>query len=284
MIKWKKIIFNRSNKITKIDNIKSFDDFSQEVESGGYKTNQNYSGKEKFFDHYFKIERYAIWSKYLKDNLNPNEKILSIASGRAINELDLISNKHNITCSDLEIPECYEASKNLFGNFDYIKLNILEDKTRNKFQCIFCISALYIFSNSQLEKIFYNIREMLEKDGTLIIDFGGAEDHVFSFIFHEIFLLAEAYLVFFFSKIINKKIGFEIDYNHGYRRKNKEIIEIAKKVGLKFIEVKEYDYLSELQRSIVIRKLVEFFPFSKKFFSLFGRKIPYIRFFKFRKE
>ena len=125
MIKWKKIIFNRSNKITKIDNIKSFDDFSQEVEPGGYKTNQNYSGKEKFFDHYFKIERYAIWSKYLKDNLNPNEKILSIASGRAINELDLISNKHNITCSDLEIPECYEASKNLFGNFDYIKFLLI---------------------------------------------------------------------------------------------------------------------------------------------------------------
>ena len=42
MIKWKKILIDRSNKITKINKIKNFDDFSGEVEAGGYHPNENY--------------------------------------------------------------------------------------------------------------------------------------------------------------------------------------------------------------------------------------------------
>ena len=37
MIRWKKIVFNKSNKITQINNKKDFFDFSNEVELGGYK-------------------------------------------------------------------------------------------------------------------------------------------------------------------------------------------------------------------------------------------------------
>ena len=78
-------------------------------------------------------------------------------------------------------------------------------------------------------------------------------------------------------------MGFKFDYNFGYRRKNREIIDLLNKFNFKLVKIKEYDYLTEPQRSIIIRKTIEYMPFSKKIFSFLGRNIPYIRFFKFKK-
>ena len=116
MIKWKKILVDRSNTITKVNKAKNFDDFSGEVEVGGYHPNENYENKSKFFNVYLK-EKYLVWHDYLKNNLDPKAKILSLASGRAINELALISNNFNIVCSDLKVPKCYEASKKNIWQF-----------------------------------------------------------------------------------------------------------------------------------------------------------------------
>ena len=63
----------------------------------------------------------------------------------------------------------------------------------------------------------------------------------------------------------------------------KQIIELANKFRFKLIHVHEYDYLTEFQRSIIIRKIMKYFPFSKKIFTFLGKKIPYIRMFKFKK-
>ena len=282
MIKWKKILIDRSNEIKKITELKNFDVFSKEVESDGYSSNENYINKNKFFEFYLK-DRYLIWHNHLKNNLDPQDKILSVASGRGINELALISNNFKITCSDLKIPECFEVSKKLFGDFNYIKLNILEDNIENKYNSIFCISALYIFLDQELSKAFENFYKILENNGILIIDHGGTEDNLISFFFHEIFLFFEAYVVYYLSKIFNKKIGFKFDHNFGYRRKNKEIIKLANKYGFELVDVTSYDYLTELNRSIFIRKIIEYLPFVKKIFLLFGKTMPYIRMFKFKK-
>ena len=65
--------------------------------------------------------------------------------------------------------------------------------------------------------------------------------------------------------------------------KNEEIINIAGKFGFKFIGLNEYDFFTELQRSILIRKIIEYFPPSNFFFRFLGKKIPYIRMLKFKK-
>ena len=286
MKKWNKIIIDRSNKITKVNKLKNFKDFSEEM--GGYDVNEYYKNKKSFFEFYFR-GKYIIWSNYLKSNINPITKTLSISSGNGINEVSLISNNFDITCSDLEIPQCYEALKKLFGHFDYLKLNILKDKISLKdtisieFDNIYSISACYIFSDQNLEKFFINVHKMLKKNGILILDFGGGEDNLTSFFFIDIYLVIEAYLIYYLSKIFNKKIGFKFDNNFGYKRKNREIKKFAKKFGFEFIDIKEYDYLTELQRSILIRKIIEYFPFSKKVFASLGKMIPYIRMFKFKK-
>lgn len=280
MKKWNQIIIDRSNKITKVNKPKNFKDFSEEM--GGYDVNEYYKSKKSFFEFYFH-GRYVIWSNYLKSSINPFTKTLSIASGNGINELDLISNNFNIICSDLEIPQCYEASKKLFGHFNYLKLNILKDIINIEFDNIYSIGACYIFSDQNLEKFFINVHKMLKKNGILILDFGGSEDNLTSFFFIDIYLVIEAYLIYYLSKIFNKKIGFKFDSNFGYKRKNREIKKFAKNFGFEFIDIKEYDYLTELQRSPLIRKIIEYFPLSKKIFASLGKMIPYIRMFKFKK-
>ena len=280
MKKWNQIIIDRSNKISKINKLKNFEDFSEEM--GGYNVNEYYKSKKSFFDFYFR-GKYIIWFNYLKNNIDPNKQTLSIASGNGINEIALISNNFDITCSDLEIPQCYEMSKKLFGYFNYLKLNILKDTVSIEFDNIYSISTCYIFSDQDLEKFFTNVHKMLKKGGTLILDFGGSEENLTSFFFIDIYLVIEAHLIYYLSKIFNKKIGFKFDYNFGYRRKNQEIIKFAKKFGFKFINVEKYDYLTELKRSILIRNIVRYLPSSKKIFAFLGKKIPYIRMFKFKK-
>jgi hypothetical protein len=280
MKKWNKIIIDRSNKITKVNKLKNFKDFSEEL--GGYDVNEYYKNKESFFKFYFS-DRLVICSNYLKSSINPFTKTLSIASGHAISELSLISNNFDITCSDLEIPQCYEALKKLFGHFNYLKLNILKDTINTEFDNIYSISTCYVFSDQNLEKFFINVHKMLKKNGILILDHAGSEDNLTSFFFNDIYLVIEAHLIYYLSKIFNKKIGFKFYNNFGYRRKNRDIKQFAKKFGFEFIDIKEYDYLTELQRSVFISKIIEYFQFSTKFFTPLGKIIPYIRIFKFRK-
>ena len=47
MKKWNKIIIDRSNKITKVNKLKNFKDFSEEM--GGYDVNEYYKNKKSFF-------------------------------------------------------------------------------------------------------------------------------------------------------------------------------------------------------------------------------------------
>ncbi len=228
-------------------------------------------------------DKYIVWQKYLDNNVDPKAKTLSIASGRCINELKLISNNFNITCSDIEVPKFYERSKKIFGDYDYIKFNITKDEINNKFDCIYSLSVFYIFSNSDLEKIINNINKVLNKDGVLILDHGGVEDNLTSYILHEIYLIVETYLIYYWSKILNKKFGFKFDKNWGYRRKNEEIIQFIERFGFELININEYDELTELKRSFFIRSIIKYIPYSTKIFKILGKNIPYIRIFKFKK-
>ena len=83
---------------------------------GGYEPNEYYSSINVFFDKYLD-RRKKILKSFLEKNLDKNQTILSLASGRGINELKLIKEKFNITCSDLKVPECFKASKNISSIF-----------------------------------------------------------------------------------------------------------------------------------------------------------------------
>ena len=83
--------------------------------------------------------------------------------------------------------------------------------------------------------------------------------------------------------IFNKKIGLQSDRNFGYRWKNSEIIELVSKFGFKKVHINQYDYLTELRRSVLFNKIIKYFPSAKIKFEFLGKKIPYIRMFIFKK-
>ena len=93
MKKWKKIIINNSNNITKIKNRKNSGDFAEILK--GFLFNEYFQDKNFFFGFYLK-GIYLTWDKYLRKNLQANARTLSIASGRGINELSLITDNYNI--------------------------------------------------------------------------------------------------------------------------------------------------------------------------------------------
>jgi len=90
-----KITTDRTNKIQAKKEIKSSEDFALELKTN--KFNKYYKDKEGFFKFFLK-DKYLIYEDYLKKNSNSQTKTLSIASGRAIHELSLISKNFNIVC------------------------------------------------------------------------------------------------------------------------------------------------------------------------------------------
>ena len=125
MRNWHKFfLFKNSNININLEKDKSY--FDHERSMDGYNENEYYKNKELFLGKYFN-NRYNSYNVFLKKHLLKKDKILSIGSGRCISELPLLNDGYDIICSDMEIPKCYEASKKLFCNYEYKKLNILED-------------------------------------------------------------------------------------------------------------------------------------------------------------
>ena len=106
---WNKFFLYKNSKIN--INLKKDKGFSDhEKSSGGYDVNTHYRNKSLFLQKYL-TDRHHVYFTFLKKNLLKEYKILSLGSGRCISELLLLDFGYNITCSDLEIPRCYEQSR-----------------------------------------------------------------------------------------------------------------------------------------------------------------------------
>ena len=242
MKKWTRMVLDRSGKITKTKTLPNFIKSLSDCNS-----NEHYINKETLLNFYMKRpqrgDKFSAFDIYLKKNLNREEKTLSIGSGRGIVELSLLSNNFNITCSDIFIPPCYESSKKLFGNFDYIKFDILKETAGANYDNIFCFGLYGALTDLELEKFFLNSNKMLKKDGILILEPMLSADNLTCLIFYEIYLFFETYLIYYLSKLFNSNYGIRIDTNTNiYRRKNKEIIKLANEFGFDLLALEENDY------------------------------------------
>ena len=255
--------------------------FDHERSMDGYNENKYYKNKELFSETYFN-NRYKSYTIIIKKFLSKKNKILSIGSGRCISELTLLNDGYNIICSDMEIPNCYKASKKIFCNYEYQKLNILEENLNQKFNSVICFSMIYLFQEKDLEIFFKRISNLLENEGLLVVDPGGSEANLFSLIYDKIYLPTESYLVFLLSKLFGRQY-FLFKKHQGYKFANKELIKIAKKNGFEFLQIDESDYELEFSRSKLLCFLMRKFPKTKGIFNLFGKLLPYVRIFTFKK-
>ena len=280
MRKWNKFFLFDSFKINiNLDRDRSFLDHERSM--GGYEVNESYVNKISFLEKYFD-NRYQAYNIFLQKNLSKENKILSLGSGRCISELYLLDQGYDIVCSDLEVPDCYKKSKEIFKDFKYEKFNILNHSYDRKFNSIICFSMIYLLEKKELNIFFRNAWNTLDNEGFLIVDPGGAENNFLSFFFDTIYLPLENFLIFFSSKFFNKK-NFFFKKHQGYRFSNSELIKIARKNGFKFLKIEKKDFYQELRRSKIINYLIKKFPKIKNIFWIFGRFIPYIRIFKFVK-
>ena len=280
MRNWYKFFLHKDSKIgINLERDQKFSDHEKSM--GGYEANKYYKNKNLFFEKYLN-GRYKTYYNFLKKNLTKKSNVLSLGSGRCVAELSLLDSGYNIICSDIDIPNCYEQSKKIFRHFKYEKLNILKDELTQKFNSIISLSMIYSFKKEELEIFFNKINESLEFNGLLIIDPGGGEDNFFSLIYDKIYLPTEHFLVFAILKLSKKKYFF-FKKNQGFRFSNRELIIIAKKNGFEFVRIEESDYYQELTRSKIANFMIRKFPKTKFFLKIFGRFLPYVRIFKFKK-
>ena len=283
---WKKIIYNKSNNIAQF-NSSSRQTIYPEVlgrKSSDWaqfcKVNEYYLNKNTFLKNYFN-GREKIWDNYLRKNISKNQKILSIGSGRAINELILIDERYDIVSSDLDIPETYEASKKVFKDHIYLKFDVLKHDITQEFNVIFSLSTFYLFSESEINSAFKKVNKLLHKDGIFIVDMN-AEHNLFSTFYHNFFLKIESILIYLISKIFKKNIGIIYDDNFGYKYKRREIINIAKKNNFEFLTVDSIGY-NEINRSYLLKKITKKNDFIRKIICILFKSILSHNIYKFKK-
>jgi len=274
-----KEISNSLGKIIDAPKDQSFTDHATAI--GGYDPTAAYQSKEDFFRTYF-TGRYVFWHEFLEKHLKATENILSIASGRCINESHFLLKGFQITCSDLEIIPSYEQAKNLFGSFRYLALDITQQRLHEKFDTIFALSLIYIFDENQFERFLKNSYLMLEDRGHLLVDSAGSNDGLISLIW-DYYLWWECRAIYFLMIILKRPCNLYLKRHYGFKRSDLDIIEAARSQGFIFCEQQDFDFETELNRSQIYSRLSKRIPFLKLLFRPIGRRIPYIRMFKFQK-
>ena len=276
---WEKVIFIDTPIQTESKN-KVYEDFAKEM--GGYDVDDSYQSKESFFHKYFQ-GRYVDWDNYLQRNLHKDDEVLSIASGRCINELKLLNDGYSISCSDLKIVPSYDASIQLFGTFPFLVLDILREHPDKEYDGIICLGIIYWFNKDDLDKFFRNMNKGLSQGKCLFLDTGGGRENLFSLFWDVLYLPIEYKIFSFLYKLIRKREKILVKYNIGFRRTDEEIVEPARRSGFEFVSREDFDFIDEFRRSVLLNRIIGRSSLAQRIFSILGRWNPYIRMFKFKK-
>ena len=191
MRKWHKYIVTDDLVVPQVQSISStFQEHADDI--GGFEPNEHYSSKETFFQTYYYENRRALnYDQFIAQHVSKDQEVLSLACGRAANELMLIDRGFKVTCSDLELPESYNQAKQLFPRMEQWILDILAGPSEHEFDVVLCLSLIYLFDDQQLQRFFANVYSSLKPGGYLILDSAGAPDNQLAHLFHDYYLRFE---------------------------------------------------------------------------------------------
>ena len=243
-----------------------------------------YVSAESFFDR-FRYDRYRHYEKVI-DGWVAGRRVFSVSSGRGINEMLLKEKGFDVTCSDVAIPRCYEEMKELFGEFDYRLFDLMRDTPPAGQDAILWLSSLFIFEREAVEAAFRKLADGLKPGGRLIIDVGGPEASWRTWLYHEVFLMAECYAYLLYHRLIAR--GEAEPWRvarlfHGHRWRNGEIVEMARKAGLEMQCMYVADYRTELNRSTFLKTERGKSGLVRRLLTALVGGVPYIRVFVFQK-
>ena len=100
--------------------------------------------------------------------MQKDKKILSIGSGKAVNELLLLNDGYDIICSDIKRYYNDEILRP-FPHLKFIDLNILSPVIYQQYDYIIALGVFFLFDNNELNSIFRNISKMLNRGGKMIL-------------------------------------------------------------------------------------------------------------------
>ena len=241
------------------------------------------SDKEHFFKKYF-VGIYRNWDNFIRSEISTPSDVLAIGSGPAINELYLIDHGFKVTCSDLVIPPSYGQAKEIFGSFPYVEYDALKEEPHRLFDSIICLSVIYLFDEREMNLFFENMRNGLTDGGRLILDGAGPKDSLFSYLWDNLVLRPEKYILALRRSLFNRTMSEVEKEPHGFKYKDKEIIAIAESHGFELVRVQNYSFLTEFRRSGLVRWLTDGSRVAHFLFSQIGRLNPYVRMFAFVKR
>jgi len=278
MKKWYKYSLNYKDNTRYFPKDTTFEDHKRSMR--GYEPDKGYGSKEEFFKTYFyeAHPRHRHYHDYLKRHLKKGDNILSIGSGRCANELLLIEEGFDITCSDFEQP-CREETIALFPGLRFIRYDVTRAPVESKVDSMVSLSMFYLFDADQLAGVFKNISDSLKPGGNFILDPGGAENNLGTRLIDEIICPLEAWLIKILHKILKNKNCVVAKKEQGYRTTDAEIMSIAKKAGFSLYDTEHKDHLTEFgMRSVILGRM------PRGVVELFGRAVPHVRMFAFKKE
>lgn len=204
---------------------------------------------------------YEKWFLYIEDifnryNKNP-QTILEMACGTGNLSYHLAKARYDLTCFDISEDMLSYAYQKLrrYKNVDIMKQDMIGFNLNKTFDAVLsiCDSINYITKEKDIEKVFKNVYDHLEKDGVFIFDINShyklkhvignntfVEDneevfYVWENFYDEIEDLCEFYLTFFFKKDgVNYERFDEEHIEKAY--KTSKIVELLKKVGFSKID------------------------------------------------
>ncbi|MBL4888501.1 MAG: hypothetical protein JKX97_00600 [Candidatus Lindowbacteria bacterium] len=252
----------------------------------GYYKDPAYKSKDAFFEKFIENPDFPNWKHYeefISSRVSTTDKILSVASGRSANEVKLLDSGHDITCSDLDKPECFDDTVGLFPSYKFKKIDILSGPTTDSYDVIISLGLIFLFDNENLSLFLKNVFDSLKPGGRLLLDSAGSSDKLMANFIHDQLLKYEtlakrAYL----GVRTGKKPGYIIKH-HGYRRTSAELLKLARREGFRLKDQVDYNFLVEFRRSKILYRLINPTSWTGKLFSKLGRSIPYNRMFELYK-
>jgi len=124
---------------------------------GGYECEGYDSVEEYYTCHYYFSPRHVCYERFLRCHLPKQGRVLSLASGRAVNEMRLVNEGYDILCSDLE-PVCPQQTEKLFPGYRFMRFDILRSPLPSAhFDAVLSLGYAYLLDDKNLELFFSRV-------------------------------------------------------------------------------------------------------------------------------
>jgi hypothetical protein len=278
---WKKTLLALADEDTPTGLDRTFADHARGM--GGYPC-VGYRSREEFFSTYFD-GRLRDYEAFLTAHLPRRGRTLSIASGRAVNEMRLADRGYDIICSDLE-PVCPEPLRALFPQYRFLRFDVLNGAAPpERFDNVISLGFVYLLPPDALDRFVARVAALVAPGGMFILDSAGSPDHPLSNFLHETVLPIDARLT---CAALNVRARIKGGpprrvrlKHHGYRYHDREFVSVASRHGFALETVSHMDFENEWKRMFTYKYVLSRLPPIRAAMLRAGRLIPYVRMFAF---